>query len=251
MKKIVTIAVSLLLVFNLPAQIKLNETLVFSGAYAISGMMTNLAQLTMSTDLLKTSKKSYLHLSIVAATFQKWDSYFKIRDLYESYVDPTTFKPTLYKRNVYEGGYTKTETYTFLPDGKSIKSVSQRKKGPINTHILNVAPNTLDVVTLIYKLRTVDLSRLQPGQSLAFKIIFDEKEYPVWIKFLGKENVSAGNLGKKLCYKLSILAKTDKLKGKDKNIIWLSADNKKIPCMVEFSIPVGVGRLNLLKAEGV
>ncbi len=251
MKKIGFFLVGVLQIFPVVAQIHSNEKLIYAGSYFLSGMMTNVAQITMSTEMLKTSKKSYLHLSVEAATFQKWDSYFKIRDLYESYVDPSSLKPSLYHRNVYEGGYTKTEKYTFLPDGKTVKSVSQRKKGPVKTDLLSINPKTLDVVTLIYKLRTVNFSTIQPGQSIAFQTIFDQKEYPVWIKFLGKETISTGTLGKQTCFKLSISSKTNKLKGTDKNLIWITADSKKIPCLIEFSIPVGTGRVSLINVSGI
>ena len=80
-------------------------------------------------------------------------------------------------------------------------------------------------------------------------IVFDEKEIPVVIKYMGNETVSAGSLGSKVCYKISIAAKTKVLKGTDKNLIWLTADAKKIPTLIKFSIPVGVGQLSLTSAS--
>ena len=89
--------------------IKSGEKLVFAGSYNMSGLMTQLAQVTMSTENVTTAKNTYLHLSCELSTYSKWDSFFKIRDLYESYVNPTTLKPSLYKRNIDEGGWTKKE----------------------------------------------------------------------------------------------------------------------------------------------
>src|SRR2546428_353843 len=74
-------------------------------------------------------KKKYLHLTCQASTASKWDSFFKIRDLYESYVDPITLKPSIYKRNISEGTYTKTEKYIFKPN-KTVFSTSQKKNLP-------------------------------------------------------------------------------------------------------------------------
>ena len=73
----------------------------------------------------------------------------------------------------------------------------------------------------------------------------------VSVKFMGKETVSAGNLGKKACYKISIGAKTQALRGTDKNIIWLTADAAKVPTQIKFSIPVGTGQLTLTNALGL
>ena len=109
------------------SQIQSGEKLVFAASYNMSGLMTQLAQVTMETETMKTSKNTFLHLSCQASTYSKWDSFFKIRDLYESYVNPMTLKPSLYKRNIFEGGFTKTEKYIFKPDGKTIISTSKRK----------------------------------------------------------------------------------------------------------------------------
>jgi hypothetical protein len=233
------------------SQIKPNERLVYAASYNMSGLMTQLAQVTMETETMKTSKNTFLHLSCQATTFSKWDSFFKIRDLYESYVNPTTLKPSLYKRSINEGGYTKTEKYIFKPDGKTIFSTSKKKNKPETKKTFTVGNSTQDIVSIIYKLRTIDFQNYKNGQTKSFVIVFDEKEIPVLVKFMGNENVSAGNLGTKNCYKISISAKTDALKGKDKNLIWLTADTKKIPALIKFSIPVGTGQLTLSNATGI
>lgn len=236
---------------SVQAQIKAGERLVFAGSYEVSGLMTNIAQVTLSTSSMQTSKNSYLHLSLELATFNKWDSYFKIRDLYESFVNPTTLKPALYKRSIFEGKYSKTEKYTFQTDGRTVKSVSKRGNRPETQNTFTIGPSTIDATTLIYKLRTVNFAAMSPGQSASFVLVFDEKQHPFAIKYLGKEVVQAGNLGRKECYKLAIVANTNKLRGKDKNLIWLTADTKKVPALIKFNIPVGAGQLTLTSATGI
>ena len=231
------------------SQVKSGEKLIFSGAYNMSGIMTPLAQITMTTGTTTTAKSTYLHLSCEAATYSKWDSFFKIRDVYESYVNPTSFMPSLYKRSINEGGYTKTEKYVFK--GSNVISTARRKNKPETIKNFNIGSSTLDIVSLIYKLRTLDLSVMKPGQTKSFMLVFDEKEIPVSAKFMGTESVNAGNLGVKNCYKLVIAAKTNVLKGTDKNIIWLTADANKIPSLIKFSIKVGVGQLTLTSATGI
>jgi len=251
MKKLV-FTIALLFTFGISfSQIHPNEKLVYAASYNMSGLMTHLAQVTMETETVKTAKKNYLHLSCQAATFSRWDTFFKIRDLYESYVNPVTLKPSLYKRNVYEGGYFKTEKYVFKADGRTIISTSKKRTKPVTKKTFKVGVTTQDVVSMVYKLRTVDFAKFKNGQTKSFVVVFDEKEFPVIVKFMGKENISAGNLGAKACYKISISAKTHVLKGKDKNIVWLTADTKKIPVLIRFSIPVGTGQLKLSNASGI
>lgn len=229
--------------------IKSGEKLVFAGSYNMSGLMTQLAQVTMSTETVSTSKNAYLHLSCELSTYSKWDSFFKIRDIYESYVNPANLKPSLYKRSIDEGGYTKKEKYAFK--GNTVNSTTKRKNKPETQKNFTIGASTQDVISLLYKVRTLDFSKLKVGQTQNLMIVFDEKQIPVTLKFMGKETVNAGNLGKKECYKLSISAKTDALKGKDKNLIWLTADANKIPALLKFSIPVGTGQLTLTSASGI
>jgi hypothetical protein len=217
----------------------------------MSGLMTQLAQVTMSTETIKTSKKSYLHLTWEASTFSKWDNFFKIRDIYETYVDPITLRPSLYKRSIYEGRYSKTEKYIFNPNGKSVSSTTKKKNRPETKKNVAIGSSTRDIISMIYKLRTVNFAKFKPGQSASFVLLFDEKEYPVYVKFMGLETVSAGNFGKKQCFKVSIAAKTDKLRGKDKNLIWITTDANKVPVLIRFSIPVGIGQLSLMSASGI
>ncbi|WP_313806339.1 DUF3108 domain-containing protein [Flavobacterium sp.] len=243
---------ALFLTIGISAQtVKSGEKLVYSGSYNMSGLMTQLAQVTMEAETVSTSKTSYLHLSCQAATYSKWDSFFKIRDLYEAYVNPKNFEPSLYKRNINEGGYTKKEKYVFKNGGTSITSTLNKKNMPERVRTFSVNPNSQDVVSLLYKIRTLDFSKMKVGQTQSFSIVFDEKEVPVYIKYMGIETANAGNLGKKNCYKISISAKTQALKGKDKNLIWLTADAKKIPALIKFSIPVGTGQLTLTQASGL
>lgn len=234
---------------NNSVQIKSGEKLVYAGSYNMSGLMTQIAQVTMSTENVTTSKNNYLHLSCELSTYTKWDSFFKIRDIYESYVNPATLKPSLYKRSIDEGGYTKKEKYAFK--GNNVKSTVNKKNQPESQKTFTIGANTKDVISLLYKVRTIDFSKFKAGQTQSMMIVFDETEIPVTLKFMGKETVNAGNLGKKECYKISIGAKTDALRGKDKNLIWLTADTKKIPAFLQFSIPVGTGQLALTSATGI
>ncbi len=254
MKKIlffITAFASLSLSAQSTGAVKSGEKFIYSASYNMSGLMTQLAQVTMQTETVKTSKKTLLHLSCEATTYSKWDTFFKIRDRYESYVDPVTLRSNLYKRDIFEGKYTKKEKYIFKSDGRTIESTVTKKNMPETKKAFQVRGGSQDVVAILYKLRTVNFSTFKPGQTQSFVVVFDEKEMGVSAKYLGKETINAGNLGKKVCYKISIGAKTNKLRGTDKNIIYLTADAAKVPALIQFSIPVGTGQLTLTKATGI
>ena len=229
--------------------VKSGEKLVYAASYNMSGLMTQLAQVTMETETVKTSKNTLLHLSCEATTYSKWDAFFKIRDIYESYVNPETLKPSLYKRDILEGKFTKKEKYIFK--NGTIESTMKKSTNPEVKKTFQVGVGTNDVVATLYQLRNLDFSKMQAGQTKSFIVVFDEKEMKVSAKYMGKETVKAGKLGQKTCYKISIGAQTNKLKGTDKNLIWLTADAAKVPALIKFSIPVGTGQLTLTNATGL
>ena len=76
-------------------------------------------------------------------------------------------------------------------------------------------------------------------------------EYTITVTLLAKEQIVT-KLGSKSCYKLSFKLKgNDLLKGKDSNLLWLTADDKKIPVFAKFKIPVGNGELRIESAQGI
>ena len=232
-----------------------NEKLVFTASYNMSGILNNLAEVRMETSEVKTSKTTLLRLKCTASTYSKWDHFFKIRDLYESYVSPTTLKPYLYKRDINEGGYYKAMKYTYNHKTNTIKTLQQKKKkdGTVwdENKTISVQSKTKDIVSTLYGIRTMDFGNMPQGKSTELIIVFDREEFIAHITYLGKENISTA-IGNKSCYKLSIdTNKADVLKGSNSNIIWLTADENKIPVYATFKIAVGNGELKLKSASGL
>ncbi|MBQ4821949.1 DUF3108 domain-containing protein [Aquimarina sp. MMG016] len=227
-----------------------NEKLTYTASYNMSGLLTNLAQVIMKTERVNTGKSNYLRLKCNAATYSKWDSFFKIRDVYEAYVSPKTLKPYLYKRDINEGGYIKKEKYVYSYKKKTIKATMQKKKEP-NTTTLKMSSNTYDVVSTLYQIRNMDIDKAPVGSNQKITILFDRKPQTAYLKLLGKETITNKVIGTKECYKIAVSSNSNVLKGNNKNIIYLTADKNKVPVLIKFSIPAGTGLLTLTDASGL
>ncbi|MGY0392658.1 DUF3108 domain-containing protein [Bizionia sp. KMM 8389] len=241
--------------FSQNTAISNNETLKFTAAYNMSGIMTDLAEVTMATNAIKTSKATLLQLKCTATTYSKWDSFFKIRDLYESYVSPTTLKPYLYKRDINEGGYYKFMQYKYIHKTNTIESIKKKKRsdGGIweEKKNINFGNNTADIVTTIYKIRNLNLSEASNGTQFPLMVVFDNTEFKITATYLGTESINT-SLGNKTCHKLSIAVNnSDVLKGTNNNLLWLTADANKIPVFAKFKIAVGNGELRIKSATGL
>lgn len=231
------------------------EKLTFSASYNMSGLLNELAQVTMETSEVKTSNSTLLKLKCTAATYSKWDSFFKIRDLYESYVSPKTLTPYLYNRDIYEGGYEKFMKYKFNHKTNTVESLRRKKRKDGSDweekKTIRIGASTRDLVTTLYHIRNLDIHKAKIGDSQNFKVIFDNTESTVNIKYLSKETINTA-LGKKECYKLAIaINNSDVLKGNNSNLIWLTADQNKVPVYAKFKIAVGSGELKIKSAIGL
>lgn len=239
-----------LLTLSLSAQnnaVGAGEKLVYTASYNMSGVLTDLAEVTMETAEVKTSKATLLRLKCRVFTYSKWDNFFKIRDLYESYVSPRTLTPYLHNRDINEGGYYKNMKYTFSHKTNTVKTVQKKKSGWIQKKTVPISAGTKDIVTTLYTIRTFDLTNLSSGTSKTFTIIFDREETKVKVTYLGKETIST-NIGRKECHKISIGAASSKgVNG----TLWLTADENKIPVYGKFKIPVGSGELKIKSASGL
>ncbi|NNK73168.1 MAG: DUF3108 domain-containing protein [Flavobacteriaceae bacterium] len=257
MRKLILIAILLL---NLPlaaqnTAIGSNEKLTFTASYRMSGLLTDLAQITMETSEVNSSGSTLLRLKCKARTFSKWDNFFKINDLYESYVSAKTLKPYLYKREINEGSYYKFMQYKYKHKTGEVESLrrKRRKNGTFwdENQTLSIGSGTLDIVSLIYHIRNLDIHKATSGSTDTFTVLFDNAETPVTIKLIGQETKKT-KLGNIPCYKLSIAVNTlDVLKGTNANLLWLSADANKIPVFAKFKVAVGSGELRLEEATGL
>ncbi|WP_290700001.1 DUF3108 domain-containing protein [Lacinutrix sp.] len=235
---------------------KADEKLTFTAGYSMSGLMTDFAQVTMETSSVKTKNGSLLRLKCKATTYTKWDNFFKIRDLYESYVNPTTLTPYLYKRDINEGGHYKFVKYNFNHKKKSVKSLIRKKSKNFESgfwdrnETVKIKGNTKDIVTTIYHLRNLDIKKASIGDSDTFTVLFDNEETKFRFTYLAKETINTA-IGKKECYKLRIsLENNDALKG-NSNFLWLTADENKIPVYAKFKVAVGSGELKIKSATGL
>ncbi|MDG1729761.1 MAG: DUF3108 domain-containing protein [Algibacter sp.] len=223
------------------------EKLTYTASYNMSGILTDLAEVTMETSAVKTSKATLLRLKCKATTYSKWDSFFKIRDLYESYVNPNTLKPYLYNRDINEGGYYKNVKYTFSHKTKTVKTVQKKKSGWEQKKTVSIGSDTKDIISTLYTIRTFDFNNLSSGTNKIFTILFDREEVKARVTYLGKETISTA-LGRKACYKIALgSASSNTVSG----TLWLTADENKIPVYGKFKIPVGTGELKIKSASGL
>jgi len=171
-----------------------------------------------------------IHFLATGRTSGTLDIFYKVRNQYESYIDPNTFLPYAYSENIHENSYSRSGKTDFD------YSKMQAHNGKGNFSITDL---TRDIVSSYYYARSIDISGLKPGDKLTFYYFLEEKVYPMEIVYLGREKVES-SLGTFYCLKYSPSLEPGRIFRKDsKMYLWITDDNNHIPIKAKADILVG------------
>lgn len=169
------------------------------------------------------------HAVAEAKTTGITDMIYNVRDIYESYFDAKTLLPIKSIRNIHEGNYKRYQEAYFDHDAGT--AYSTRLDSTIN-----VPPGILDMVSLLYYLRGLDLKALKPGDVLNIMTLFDDELFPFNIRYKGKEEIRT-KFGRINCLRFDPVVIPGRIfKTEDDMTIWLSDDGNSIPIRVRFDL---------------
>jgi len=190
------------------------------------------------------------HASITGHTTGLADAVYKVRDSYESYIDPTTDLPLFSIRNISEGKYRKYNEVSFdntiRPDSAVLLS---------DLTGMHIAPkNILDIISCFYWFRKYHLANsdtLVPGDTFTMTTWFTDELYPVTLKYSGKEVVKIKG-GKVLCYRFHPVTEVGRVfKSENDMAMWFTADENFLPVKIRFDIFVGSFYVDMISCEGL
>src|SRR5690606_14292041 len=114
-------------------------------------------------------------------------AFYKVDDLYETYIDKATNKPSKFVRKISEGGYTRDQVITFdHKDG--IAKVNDRKAQKISDQDFK-GTNVQDLLSAFYYLRNYDTDNLKTGDYMNVDILMADETYKFRLKILGRETI--------------------------------------------------------------
>lgn len=186
--------------------------------------------------------KGVFHIIGKGKTTFFFDLFFKVRDVYETYLDTSRVLPIKFSRDIYEGGYTKKQQYRFKhSDEKVFYEKTQQ----------DIYKNTQDMLSALYFARTFNKDTLNQTTSFFIPIFMDEENYFLEIKYLYNENVST-KFGKINC----MVFKPKMQEGRvfedgEKMKIWISNDKNHLLIKVETKIWTGLIKAILVKHKNL
>jgi hypothetical protein len=196
--------------------------------------------------------KPALHLQGVGKSFASYDLLFKVRDYFDSWVDPATFRSYDFKRHIFEGGYSLLNTLAFDPSQNRVIANTKSNNNPQRTDTLPLKPCSFDMMTAVYYTRTLDFSGMKQGDRKSVTVLIDDAYYDIHIRALGKETIESTDGKSYRCIKFAAkMVQGTIFKGDEDVLVWVSDDGNKIPIYIEAKIIVGTIKAYLKDMKGV
>lgn len=228
------------------------EELKYVVSYTWFFVWTDVGEVTFTVSNDQKFGNNAFHLSAIGKSFKFYDWFFKVRDVYESWVDQNSFQPLYFNRNINEGGYTKENEYTFDWNNNFVKARIRRIGGENRYYDIQVEPCTFDVVTAIYYSRSLDYAYIDPNKSFPVRVILDREFFDIKYTFLQKENIKVKETGTFSALKFRVeLVAGDVFKEGQYLFVWVTDDENRIPVYIESPIRVGSIKARLVSWEGI
>lgn len=201
---------------------------------------------------IKENKDTY-EITVIGKTYPAYDAFFRVRDYFHSVIDKNTMYPQYFVRIVEEGNYRKFDSISFNQEQKIAISFNGKTRETAKRQLINLNTCTHDLLSILYFLRNTDISRYKVGDKIPTCMLFDEKIYPISVKYDKKYNN----------YKIKELGSYDVIKVipdliagnvfKEGNLmnIYVSNDNNKLPLLIESPLKVGSAKAVLKSYKGL
>ncbi len=237
MKKILS-AFALIFITLLSAQKLDNISSGESLHYRIHYGVLNAGTATLTT--LKTNFQGEPHFYVkgVGRTTGAVRTFFKVEDVYESFINYNTGLPSYYVRNVKEGGYSQHLQTVFNHSNQTL--ILTDKKTPANgSKVLPSVKGVQDMLSAFYYLRALDSSELRVGSVKNLNVWIDDEMFPFQLRVVGTENVRT-KFGTINCLKIVPLVQSGRVfKAKEGVTLWVSNDRNHVPISIKAELAVG------------
>lgn len=250
MKHLITLSILCLslMSFNTPSDLRLKQNTAFTRgeklSYRVHYGLINAGEATLevTADTTIIGKRPTLHLVGKGNSVGAFNWFFKVRDKYESFIDEESMMPWLFVRKVEEGNYKLNRTILFN---------QYKQKAIIDKKEYKIPEYCQDLLSAFYYARTLDLQNAQLNDTITINTFFDKENYPLMIKYIGKEIIDS-DIGEIRCLKFRPMLQVGRVFEEEEDMtIWISDDSNKVPVRVQADVLVGSIKMDLNGTEGL
>lgn len=191
-------------------------------------------------------------LSAKAYTYKSYEWFYKGLYTFESRVDKKSLMPNLFLRNIEEKKYTRYNKFIFDHHNGKVSSWQGKnaREAQLSTH--DITPCMHDLLSIMYYVRNMNFNTLRKGEVFPVDI-FLEEQYPLSVRVLEKnQEKRIKGLGKYLthCFSPQVIA-GEYFNEEAQMSVWVSADENKVPLMIESPVRVGKIKAVMVSHSGL
>ncbi|MDE3248230.1 MAG: DUF3108 domain-containing protein [Bacteroidota bacterium] len=217
------------------------ETSVFRVYYTL-GVYIAAGEASFTITPERLNNRPVYHITGEGKTYSFYDSFFRVRDKYETYMDTASMQPLKFIRNVDEGSYKKYENVTFN---------RQTNTAVTNNGVFKTPDCIQDVLSAIFYARNINFNKYKPDDKIPFTMFLDNEVYNLYIRYMGKETIKT-KYGKFRAIKFKpLLVKGTIFEGGEKMLVWVSDDANHLPLRVESPISVGSIKVDMMNYKNL
>lgn len=221
---------------------KEGEKLTYTIYYQCLGIKADVGKAVVVLNQSKDkSGRVFMYSRVVGSTTNFWDSFFKVRDLYECKFYPKDLRPFYFHRDIFEGNYKIKNYYKWNNNFDINARVERENVAPLDT-VLKGTSDTYDILSLFYFARNIDFESILKGVNNPILFAIDDEIFSVYFRYIGKEEKKIYKLGvfKTMKFATKVIA-GEVFTGEKEMIVWISDDGNRVPLM--FESPIIVGRV--------
>lgn len=190
----------------------------------------------------KISGRDAYHVTFEVNTVPTFDTFFKVRDRYETYIDVEGMFPWRFEQHIREGSFSRDFSAFF--DQRKGKAKTSKGEYEIPKYVN-------DIVSAFFYARTIDYSKMKVGDKINLQNFYKDKVYDLDVVYHGKETIEV-DAGKFECIIVEPLVKEGGLfKSEGSIMLWMTNDDAKMPVRVKTKVVVGAIDADLTSYSGV
>ena len=182
------------------------------------------------TESIQLNNRPVFHIVGKGRTTPFFDWFFKVRDVYETFIDTSTLLPLVFNREVNEGGHLINQRYQFNHNDSIVITQDSSFFIPINTQ---------DMLSAFFLARTFKKESIIDGKSFYIPLFMDDENYILEIKYLANEMMDT-KWGKIDCMVFQPKMQEGRVfEDEEKMKIWITDDANHLLLKVETEIWAG------------
>lgn len=191
--------------------------------------------------LIVNGRKAYdINFYVKSLESLRW--IYEVKDWYKTALDVGGMFPWRFEQHIREGKYKRD----FKAEFDQKKNIAKTTEGEYK-----IPEYVNDIVSALYYVRTWDLKNMKKDSIAFLKNFYKDSTFSLGIKMLGTQTIEV-EAGKFRCHVIEPLVQEGGLFKSDGNIVvWLTADDRKIPVKVATKIMIGYVGAELTSYSGV